>query len=180
VDGHGGDQRPGDTSISRPSSDDGVRTIHDGDRTIAPPLDAVLEVLRDGPLCVACIARAANITALRVLSALAEIGLQAAIIEEVQPCNGCGILGETHATLAAATAAADLSGIATLVVDDHEDTMDLYAGVLEEAGAIAQRATNLLEALNLLQQVKIDIVVTDIAVGRCEGCLREKIVHEVA
>ena len=68
-----------------------------------------------------------------------------------------------------ATPPVDFEGFGILVVDDHEDTMDLYAAVLEQAGAIVQRATNLLEALNLFQQVRIGLVVTDIAMPGGSG-----------
>ena len=160
VDGQG-HRRPGDTLRDRPASRDGMATIS--------PLDAVFQVSRTRRLCVPCIARAAHTTRVRVLDALVEIRRKAAITQDFGPCSECGAVGDTYATLAATARPADLSGIGILVVDDHEETMDLYAAVLEQAGAIVQRATNLLEALNLFQQVEIDVVVTDIAMPGGSG-----------
>ena len=57
----------------------------------------------------------------------------------------------------------DLSGIEVLVVDDHEDTADLHAAILEEAGAIAYRATSLLDALTYVAQRAVSLLVSDIA-----------------
>ena len=82
----------------------------------------------------------------------------------------CDVLSDTHEVPPPnGMPGADFSGFGILVVDDHEDTMDLYAAILEEAGAIVQRATNLLDALNLFQQVQIGLVVTDIAMPRGSG-----------
>ena len=57
----------------------------------------------------------------------------------------------------------DLSGIPILVVDDHEDSADLFADVLEASGAIVYRATGMLEALNYFDRWPIKVIVTDIA-----------------
>ena len=156
------DQVLGDASNSPAASSDGVATI-------SRPPDTVWEGLREGPVCVSCLARSASMPPVRVLSALAEIGQHTVIVEELGACAGCGVFGSTHATQAAVARPTDLSGSAILVVDDDEDTMDLYAWVLEQAGAIVQRATNMLEALNLLQQVEIDIVLTDMAMPGASG-----------
>jgi CheY-like chemotaxis protein len=66
-------------------------------------------------------------------------------------------------------ASIDLSGITALVVDDHEDTVDLFAEVLSAAGAIAHGATSLLEAMNGLTQSKVHVVVADIAMPGGSG-----------
>jgi len=63
----------------------------------------------------------------------------------------------------------DLSGTAVLVVDDHEDTTDLFADVLECEGAIVQRATSLLEALAACDAVPIRVAVTDLAMPNGSG-----------
>ena len=142
----------------------------DDERAIALPLDAVLHVLNEGPRCVACIAHSANTTPLLALNALGEIAREADVTEKFGRCDGCDVLSDTHeASPPNGTPGADFSGFGILVVDDHEDTMDLYAAILEEAGAIVQRATNLLDALNLFQQVQIRLVVTDIAMPGGSG-----------
>ena len=57
----------------------------------------------------------------------------------------------------------DLSGLQVLVVDDDEDTADLFADILERAGAVVQRATNLLDAVDRIREIKIGVVATDLA-----------------
>ena len=162
LDSQGAHQSSAHASTGNPRARDGVMTS-------SLLLETVFEALRGGRLCVGCLARSCGISALRVRSALAEIRRQAVTAEEFGRCAGCGVFGDTHATHSVATRPVDLSGSAILVVDDHEDTVDLYAAVLEQAGAIVQRATNLLEALNLCEQVEIDVVVTDIAMPGASG-----------
>ena len=59
--------------------------------------------------------------------------------------------------------ALDLSGIPVLVVDDHEDSADLFAAILEGSGAIVHRASGMLEALSYFDRLPIKVIVTDIA-----------------
>ena len=65
--------------------------------------------------------------------------------------------------------AVDLSGIPVLVVDDHEDSADLFAGILERSGAIVHRATGMLEALNYYDRLLIKVIITDIAMPGATG-----------
>ena len=66
-------------------------------------------------------------------------------------------------------AAIDLSAVPVLVVDDHEDDVDLFAEILECSGAIVQRATTLLDALASYDRVKARVVVTDLAMPGGSG-----------
>ena len=66
-------------------------------------------------------------------------------------------------------ASLDLSGATVLVVDDHEDTADLFADILEYRGAIVHRATSLLDALGHLDHNSIQVIVTDLAMPAGSG-----------
>ena len=57
-----------------------------------------------------------------------------------------------------------------LVVDDHQDTADLYDAILSERGYWVARATNGLEALEYAQDLLPDAIVTDIGLpGEMDG-----------
>lgn len=65
--------------------------------------------------------------------------------------------------------APDLSGIQVLVVDDEPDMREFLAFVLEDYGAQVQVVTSALEALDVLPQVKPDIVLSDIGMPEVDG-----------
>jgi len=63
----------------------------------------------------------------------------------------------------------DLDGITALVVDDHRDTLELAGMVLEWDGAHVLEAKSAEEALLLLDENEIDVVVCDIYLPRRDG-----------
>jgi two-component system, OmpR family, alkaline phosphatase synthesis response regulator PhoP len=62
------------------------------------------------------------------------------------------------------TAAADIPPI-VLVVDDHDDTLDLYDALLTERGYWVARAATGLEALESAQDLHPDAIVTDVGLA---------------
>jgi len=58
--------------------------------------DAVMTAIRGAARCVRCIARSAGLAPVRAIGALAEIGVQAVIVEQHQRCDGCGVPSDTH------------------------------------------------------------------------------------
>lgn len=66
-------------------------------------------------------------------------------------------------------ASLDLSGVPVLAVDDREDDVDLFADILECAGAVVQRATTLLDAVSCFDRVPIRVVITDLAMPGGSG-----------
>lgn len=61
------------------------------------------------------------------------------------------------------TIGTSLAGIRVLVVDDEPDMLELITFVLEEYGAEVTSATNAATALSLVQEVKPDLLLSDIA-----------------
>jgi CheY-like chemotaxis protein len=62
-----------------------------------------------------------------------------------------------------------LAGLRVLVVDDDEDTADLFATALTACGAEVVTATSAAEALRLLVAGTPDVVLTDIAMPGADG-----------
>ena len=56
-----------------------------------------------------------------------------------------------------------------LVVDDDADTRSLFQLLLETEGATVQTAASVAEALTLLMQRKVDVVLSDIAMPKADG-----------
>ena len=57
-----------------------------------------------------------------------------------------------------------------LLVDDYEDTRELFAAVLEAAGFEVAQAEDAREALRLAAERAPDIVVTDLSLPDMDGC----------
>jgi CheY-like chemotaxis protein len=62
-----------------------------------------------------------------------------------------------------------LVGLRVLVVDDDEDTVELFAAALSACGATVTTATNAVQALHLITEVHPDVVLSDIAMARGDG-----------
>jgi CheY-like chemotaxis protein len=62
-----------------------------------------------------------------------------------------------------------LNGLRVLVVDDDEDTMELFAAVLAACGADVSTAPRALEALSRLANRPADVVLSDIAMPGGDG-----------
>jgi PAS domain S-box-containing protein len=62
-----------------------------------------------------------------------------------------------------------LDGVSVLIVDDEPDGRALIARILEGRGAQARCATSALEALQLLQQEKFSILLSDIGMPEMDG-----------
>jgi PAS domain S-box-containing protein len=81
--------------------------------------------------------------------------------------------GGTHPTaeapLAGRLAQMDLEGVKVLVVDDDVDSRDLVRRVLEKRKAIVTVAASAAEALALLQEVRPDVLISDIGMPAEDG-----------
>lgn len=66
-------------------------------------------------------------------------------------------------------AMADLHGVRVLVVDDAPDERGLFAEVLSRAGASVETAATAAAALSLIERVRPDIIVSDIAMPDEDG-----------
>jgi len=62
-----------------------------------------------------------------------------------------------------------LVGLRVVVVDDDEDTVELFAAALSACGATVTTATNAVDALRLGSEVRPDVVLSDIAMARGDG-----------
>ena len=62
-----------------------------------------------------------------------------------------------------------LTGVRVLVVDDHEDTAELFAFVLAACGADVVSTTGAVEALGVIAARAPDVVVTDLAMPGADG-----------
>lgn len=62
-----------------------------------------------------------------------------------------------------------LRGITVLVVDDHEDTRELFGLVLLNAGADVLSASNADDALELMGRSSVRVLVCDLAMPRVDG-----------
>jgi CheY-like chemotaxis protein len=65
--------------------------------------------------------------------------------------------------------AARLEGVRVLVVDDHWETLELFAAVLTASGADVVTALTATDALHLLASNPVDIVLSDIAMPGLNG-----------
>ncbi len=63
----------------------------------------------------------------------------------------------------------DLSGVKILVVDDIIDSQEFVVFALEQAGAIVTPASSAQAALELLAQMKPDVIISDIGMPDCNG-----------
>ncbi|MBW4440893.1 MAG: response regulator [Plectolyngbya sp. WJT66-NPBG17] len=63
----------------------------------------------------------------------------------------------------------DLAGVRILVVDDDADSRDFVTYVLESAGAEIHGASSAIEALKILAQDKLDLLVSDIGMPEIDG-----------
>jgi len=59
-------------------------------------------------------------------------------------------------------AATTLEGVRVLVVDDQQDTIEVLTAVLGQCGAEVRSASSAAEALEMLQEWKPDVLVSDI------------------
>lgn len=57
---------------------------------------------------------------------------------------------------------ADLAGVKILIVDDHADTLELWAFALNDCGAEVTTATTVADALAALERRRPSIVVSDV------------------
>ena len=62
-----------------------------------------------------------------------------------------------------------LKGVRVLVVDDDDDTMELFAAALAACGAVVATANRAAEALRRLSGRRVDVVVSDIAMPGGDG-----------
>jgi len=62
-----------------------------------------------------------------------------------------------------------LAGIHVLVVEDHDDSRDLWERVLRYAGALVTAARSARQALELSATARPDVVVTDLAMPEEDG-----------
>jgi CheY-like chemotaxis protein len=77
-----------------------------------------------------------------------------------------------HATLpprAAAEQHSELSGLRILVVDDEPDARELAATILTQGGAIVVPASSASDALELLTQQPVDVMLSDIGMPGLDG-----------
>ncbi|MDQ3034301.1 MAG: response regulator [Myxococcota bacterium] len=67
-----------------------------------------------------------------------------------------------------------LDGATVLVIEDHEDTLDLFTLLLEEAGARVLSAPSCERGLAHLDQSSVDVIVSDLAMPGVDGweCIR--------
>jgi CheY-like chemotaxis protein/anti-sigma regulatory factor (Ser/Thr protein kinase) len=62
-----------------------------------------------------------------------------------------------------------LDGLVALVVDDHRDSRELLAAVLEDRGAAVVQCERAADALDALSRGRIDLLVADIAMPEIDG-----------
>jgi signal transduction histidine kinase/ActR/RegA family two-component response regulator len=62
-----------------------------------------------------------------------------------------------------------LDGLRVLVVDDHDDARELIRTVLEQCGADVAAAASAAEALAALEQRRVDVLVSDLAMPGADG-----------
>jgi CheY-like chemotaxis protein len=62
-----------------------------------------------------------------------------------------------------------LSGVRVLAVDDDLDSLQLVALVLKQAGATVMTASSAIEALRILEQQSVQVLVSDIGMPAMDG-----------
>ena len=62
-----------------------------------------------------------------------------------------------------------LNGVRILVVDDEPDTLELHAFMLEQYGAEAIKAASVAEALQLLEELNPDLLISDLGMPEQDG-----------
>jgi len=73
----------------------------------------------------------------------------------------------------------DLTGLTVLVVDDEPDANDLTMAMLQHYGATVRTATSVLQAFEILETDRIDILVSDLGMPEMNGYdLIKKVRHE--
>jgi len=63
----------------------------------------------------------------------------------------------------------DLSDIHVLIVDDNEDALDIFSAALERSGANVLKARSARDALTILTAVRVDLLVSDLAMPGEDG-----------
>ena len=63
----------------------------------------------------------------------------------------------------------DLSDIHVLIVDDNEDALDIFSAALERSGANVLKARSGRDALTILTAVRVDVLVSDLAMPGEDG-----------
>jgi ATP-binding cassette subfamily B protein len=58
-----------------------------------------------------------------------------------------------------------LAGVYVLVVEDDEDARNIYRAILEYAGALVSSAPAARTALEIIRQIKFDVVLCDVHLG---------------
>lgn len=62
-----------------------------------------------------------------------------------------------------------LNGLRVLAVDDNADSLDLLAFILEEYGGKVIKACGAVEALDILQHVKVHLLISDLVMPQVDG-----------
>jgi CheY-like chemotaxis protein len=62
-----------------------------------------------------------------------------------------------------------LDSLRILLVDDNEDSLILTTFILESNGFQVKTATSVLEALEIIKQLKFDVLISDIAMPEVDG-----------
>ena len=62
-----------------------------------------------------------------------------------------------------------LAGVHVLIVEDHDDSRDLWERALQYAGALVVAASSARQALTVCETVRPDVVVTDLAMPNEDG-----------
>src|SRR5437867_8085566 len=63
----------------------------------------------------------------------------------------------------------DLTNIHILVVDDHEDTLELFSVALHQFGANVLKARTARDALTIIQTVRVHAMISDLAMPGEDG-----------
>ena len=84
------------------------------------------------------------------------------------PCHG-GLDHPPADSAPARAAVHDLSGLQVLVVDDEDDARELIQRILTDCNADVLTAATAIEALNLLQHARPDLLVSDLGMPELDG-----------
>ena len=75
------------------------------------------------------------------------------------------------------TPSRQLAGIHVLVVDDDEDTRDIFQTFLGAVGAVVTTARNAAEGIAALRSMKADVIVADLSMPGLDGYTVEMMKH---